>query len=150
MSARCSPQLRHTQSRALSVLHVAMSLREGWHSAGKEPGMVSMYGRRTSLYRTFHNCALSTFMSMALSGCHLHAALHTNHAHIICILQWSCVVRRFVFSSELRSSTNVLTEAGPHSSVTTVTGPRTLGPVLVSRSSNTVFFRRSELTLGSS
>ena len=66
---------------ARSLLHVAISLRKEWHSAGKEPGTVSMYGRRTSLYRAFRSCALSAFVSVAASGCHLRAALHPNLTH---------------------------------------------------------------------
>jgi hypothetical protein len=141
------PADTHTQ-RAAACRDVPQGGMEGRHSAGKGPGTVSMYGRRTSLYRAFHNCALSAFMSMAVSGCHLRAALHPNHAHIIFILQWSCIVRCFVLSCETRSSTNLLTAAGRHSSVTTVTGLRPRGPVFATRGRNTVFFRRSELLLG--
>jgi hypothetical protein len=101
-----------TECTARSLLHVAISLRKEWHSAGKEPGTVSMYGRRTSLYRAFHSCVLSAFMSVAASGCHLRAALHPNHTHMTCILQWSCILRLFVRSCETRSSTNFLTTAG--------------------------------------
>jgi len=77
-----------------------LSLRKEWHSVGKEPGPLSVCGRRTSLYRAFLCCELSAFMSTAVSGCHLRAALHPNHAHMICILQWLCVLRRFVLSCE--------------------------------------------------